>query len=235
MKKLLCVFLAALLLCALTLPALAEGDDDHVIRVSGNASVTLAADTATLQIGVTTRKDTVAEAQAENSETMQKVIRAVLDTGIAENDVITSQFSVYTGRDYYTDENGTEAVREYFEVDNMLSVIVRDLNLLGKVLDAGMEAGANQTYGISFSSTKENEAYQKALTRAVEDAQQKARVLAEAAGKTLGGLLTMDASQGGYYYGISNVFDAKAGAAESAIVGGDVSVSANVVLEYSFE
>ncbi len=235
MKKLLCVFLAAMLLCALTLPALAEGDDDHVIRVSGNAFVTLAADTATLQIGVTTRKDTVAEAQAENSEIMQKVIRAVLDTGIAENDVITSQFSVYTGRDYYTDENGTEAVREYFEVNNMLSVVVRDLGLLGKVLDAGMEAGANQTYGISFSSTKENEAYQKALTRAVEDAQQKARVLAEAAGKSLGDLLTMDASQGGYYYGISNVFDAKAGAAESAIVGGDVSVSANVVLEYSFE
>lgn len=235
MKKLLCVLLAASLLCTLALPALAEGDDDHVIRVSGNASVTLAADMATLQIGVTTRKDTVAEAQAENSEIMQQVIRAVLDAGVAENDVITSQFNVYTGRDYYTDENGAEAVREYFEVNNMLSVVVRDITLLGKVLDAGMEAGANQTYGISFSSTKENEAYQKALTRAVEDAQQKAQVLAAAAGKTLGSLLTMDASQGGYYYGISNVFDAKAAAGESAIVGGDVSVSANVVLEYSFE
>ena len=234
MKKLLCVCLAAALLCAVSVQALAE-EDAHVIRVSGNATVTVAADTATLQIGVTTRKDTVAEAQQENSEIMHRVIRAVLDTGVAENDVITSQFNVFTGRDYGTDEKGNETVREYYEVNNMLSVVVREMSLLGKVLDAGMAAGANQTYGISFSSTKENEAYQKALTRAVEDAQQKAQVLAAAAGKTLGEILVMDASQGGYYYGISNTFKAAADATGSAVVGGDVSVSASVVLAYSFK
>ena len=234
MKKLLCVCLMAALLCAVSAPVLAEGGD-HIIRVSGNASVTVAADTATLQIGGTTRKDTVAEAQQENSGFMQQVIRAVLDTGIAENDVITSQFNVYTGRDYGVDENGNETVREYYEVNNMLAVVVRDLTLLGNVLDAGIDAGANQTYGISFSSTKENEAYQKALTRAVEDAQQKAQVLAAAAGKTLGDLLVMDASQGGYYYGISNKYNAMVDSTGAAIVGGDVSVSANVVLEYAFK
>lgn len=61
MKKIIAVCLAALLI-ALSLPALAE-ENPRLIRVNGNAVVALAADTATLQIGVNTRKSTVQEAQ----------------------------------------------------------------------------------------------------------------------------------------------------------------------------
>ena len=45
----------------------------------------------------------------------------------------------------------------------------------------------------------------------------------------------MDASQGNYYYGVSNFYDAKEASAGSAIVSGDVSVSATVVLEYEMK
>ena len=120
-------------------------------------------------------------------------------------------------------------------VPDVLSVTIRDLSQIGAVLDAAMSAGANTTYGISFSSTQENEAYQKALTRAVEDAAQKAQVLAAAAGKTLGELVTIDATNSGFAYGVSNVYSEKAMDAGSVIVSGDVSVTANVTLEYAFK
>ena len=63
MKKFLAVFAAVLLMVSLALPALAE--NDRVIQVSGSGVVSLAADTATLQIGVNTRKESVKVACGE--------------------------------------------------------------------------------------------------------------------------------------------------------------------------
>ena len=230
MKKVIAL-LTALLLC-LSVSALAE--DAPVLRVSGNATVSLAADYATLQIGVTTRKDSVSDAQRENAETMQAVIDAIRQAGIGEKDVITSQFSLFSGYDSTYDAQGREMRKYYYQVENMLSVTVRNLDQIGAVLDTAMAAGANTTYGMDFSSTEQNEAYQKALTRAVQDAMQKAKVLAEAAGKELGDLRVIDASQENYSYGLRNVYSAKEAGADTSIISGDVSVSASVVLEYAF-
>ncbi|MBR1584833.1 MAG: SIMPL domain-containing protein [Clostridia bacterium] len=233
MKKTLGLLVAVMLLCSICACALAE--DDRVLRVSGNATVSLAADHATLQIGVNTRKDSVTEAQQENAALMQAVLSAIQQMGIVEKDLITSQFSVYGGFDISYDSLGREQRRNYYQVENMLSVTVRDLNQIGAVLDAAMAAGANTTYGITFASTQENEAYQLALTRAVQDAMAKAQVLSDAAGKTLGDLTLIDASQNSYHYGVSNVYSAKEAAGDTAIISGDVSVTADVVLEYTFQ
>lgn len=233
MKKAISLFLALMLSFCCVISGMAEAGN-RVIRVSGQATVTLSADTATLQIGVNTRKSTVQEAQAENNLLMRGVIDAILVAGIEEKDIITSQFDVYSSFEYSVDEQGKEISIPGYQVSNMLSVTVRDLNHLGKVLDVAMAAGANTTYGIHFSSTQENAAYQKALARAVEDAENKARVLAAAAGKELGELILMDASQQNSYYGISNTFDAKSASGVSSVVSGDVSVSATVIMEYTF-
>lgn len=241
MKKCLCVFLAAAMLTAFTATALAE-EDDRLIRVGGNATVTLAADTATIQIGVNTRSESIREAQKENAELMTAVMDAILGMGIAEKDIVTSQFIVYSGYEYESSMLGKESRKLYYEVQNNVKVTLHDLSQIGAVLDAAMEAGANSTYGISFSSTQANEAYQKALTRAVEDAVRKAQVLAAAAGVKLGKLVSINAAQnntvyGGEVYGVMNSFayEAKTADASTSISSGDVSVSAEVVLEYAFD
>ena len=63
----------SMLMASVVIPGLAE-EEDRVIRVSGSAVVSLAADTASIQIGVNTRKDTVKEAQKENAALMYKII-----------------------------------------------------------------------------------------------------------------------------------------------------------------
>ena len=237
MKRMLTVFAAVLLVVCLAAPALAE-NGERVIQVSGSAVVSLAADTASIQIGVNTRKDTVREAQQENAALMAAVMEAIKNTGVDEKDVMTSQFNVYSGYEYGVDALGRESRTPYYEVQNNVTVTIHDLTLAGAVLDAAMEAGANTTYGITFSSTQANEAYQKALTRAVEDAMTKARVLAAAAGVELGPLLRIDAAQSGVSYareyGVANSYDysAKTAGVGTAISSGDISVSAEVVLEY---
>ena len=229
------MILALALILLSIAPALAE--NDAVIRVSGSACVSLPADHATLQIGVNTRSASVAEAQQENARLIQAVIAAIQQAGIGEKDVNTSQFNVFSSYDVSYDAQGRESRRNDYQVENMLAVTVRDLERVGQVLDAAMAAGANTTYGIQFSSTQENEAYQKALARAYQDAENKARLLSEAAGKELGGLILIDASQGGSSYGLRNVYSAKADAEgeETAIISGDVSVSASVVLEFELK
>jgi uncharacterized protein YggE len=238
MKKFLAVFAAVLLMVSLALPALAE--NDRVIQVSGSGVVSLAADTATLQIGVNTRKESVKEAQKENANLMAAVMEAIKKAGIEEKDIMTSQFNVFSSYEYSTSVLGKETRTPYYEVQNTVTVIIHDLSMVGAVLDAVMEAGANTTYGISFSSTQANEAYQKALTRAVEDAMIKAKVLSAAAGVELGELIRIDATKNsnGYYretYGITNSYSyaEKMADAGTSITGGDLTVTANVVLEYA--
>jgi uncharacterized protein YggE len=112
--------------------------------------------------------------------------------GVEEKDVITSRFNVFSGVDYAYDSLGREKRTPYYEVQNTVTVTIHDLSLIGPVLDAAVEAGANNTYGIAFSSSQENEAYQKALTRAVQDAMLKAQVIAAAAGVELGDLISVN-------------------------------------------
>ena len=238
MKKMIALCLVCLLI-VLSVPALAE-ENPRLIRVSGNATVALAADTATMQIGVNTKKPTVQEAQKENAALMNAVLEALHAIGIEDQDIMTSQFNVSSMFDYSVSSLGQEIRTQYYEVQNNVSVTVHDLTLIGQVLDAAMEAGANTSYGITFSSTKQNEAYQKALTRAVEDAMQKAGVLAAAAKVQLGNLVSMNANQNQYAmggYGISNayVYEAKSMDRGTVITSGDITVSADVTLEYEFQ
>jgi len=237
MKKMIALCLTCLLIL-LSVSALAE-ENPRLIRVSGNATVALAADTATLQIGVNTKKLTVQEAQKENATLMNAVLEALHAIGIEDQDIMTSQFNVSSMFDYSVSSFGQEIRTQYYEVQNNVSVTVHDLTLIGQVLDAAMEAGANTSYGITFSSTKQNEAYQKALTRAVEDAMQKANALAAAAKVQLGELVSMNATQNQYTvngYGVSNVYtyEAKAMDRGTVITSGDITVSADVTLEYEF-
>ena len=240
MKKFLAVFAAVLLIVSLAVPALAE--NGRVIQVSGSGVVSLAADTASLQIGVNTRKESVKEAQKENANLMAAVMEAIKKAGIEEKDIMTSKFNVFSSYEYSTSVLGKETRTPYYEVQNTVTVIIHDLSMVGAVLDAAMEAGANTTYGISFSSTQANDAYQKALTRAVEDAMTKAQVLAAAAGVELGELIRIDATQNSdsYFretYGITNsyAYSAKTDEAGTAITGGDLTVTAGVVLEYAIK
>ena len=233
MKKVILVLLVCLLSVSLIC---ANAEEERTITVSGSAEVALAADYAELQIGVNIRSDSMQEAQQQNAQAISDVLAALYGMGIQEKDVITSQYNVFSGTDYGISPEGEQIERKYYSVENMLHVKIHDLSMAGKALDAAIAAGANLCYGITFGSTEENAAYHKALIRAYEDAQQKAQTLAAAAGKTLGEVVAIDASQGGYGYGIRNTYDeSKEMAAGTAIIGGDINVSAGVTVTWCFE
>lgn len=206
------------------------------VTVQGTASINLKADYASVNLGVNTKGATVAEAQKANSEIMDKVIAAIKKQGVAEEDIVTNSFNVYPNYDYqYSKLTEGDSVAGY-QVENMLMVTVRDMGVLSGVLDAAMSAGANQSYGITFNSSKQAVTYDEALKDAIADGARKAGLMAEASGKTLGGLLSMEENQYSYnLYGASaKTMDAQA-AAGTPILAGQITVTATVTLVYNFE
>ena len=78
-RRILPLVLIIALLFSLCIPAVAE--DDRTITVSGSATISLLADTATIEIGVETTSQDVAEAQQQNTYEMNRVIEALKKAG----------------------------------------------------------------------------------------------------------------------------------------------------------
>lgn len=228
MKKLISLTLAVLML-ALPAFALAEG---ATLTVSGSATITLPADRAIVSIGVRTTSDSASLAASHNAAAMETLMLALTDAGILPEDITTAEYNIYP--DYRYDDYGSRLVG--YQITNMLSVVVRDVDAIGAVLDAAIEAGANETYGISFVSTAEAEAQDQALAAAIAEAKRKAALMAEAAGVELGGILDITESGSNYAYYKNATFDMVAGAAKSTtILASGVDVTASVTMTFAIQ
>lgn len=237
MKKLMILVLSLVLLMAAFMPANAEGGDDRLV-VTGTATVSLKSDMATIELGAQTRGRSVSEAYRENSRVMDALIARLEALGVKREDIRTSQFNVYFEQSYDSMTSAANSlINGSFNVSNMIVITIRDISQVSSILDAASETGANNIYGLSFTSSKSTEAYHQALKRAVADARAKAEILAEASGRTLGRLTLIEEQQSnGMPFGLENRMnfqDAKAGGAP--ILSGDASVMANVTLHFELK
>ena len=228
MKKFLALLLCLLLPCT----AFAEevfAAEGATITVTGSAVVTLETDYARISVGVSTKAATVEEASARNNAAIHSVIAALKEAGVAENDIATSNYSVYAEYDYSS--LGGQKLTGY-NVTNQLTVILRDMSCIGATLDKATAAGANNIYNIEFLSTQADAAQDEATAHAVSDAMRKALLLADAAGLELGGILSLTESTGGVYVTARNYAFKDSVVAGNSILPDDTSVSASVTMVF---
>nr|HMN30924.1 SIMPL domain-containing protein [Caldilineaceae bacterium] len=139
------------------------------------------------------------EALDENDATMQKVLAALRDQSIEEKDIQTTGFSIYAER--YGPQGPLPEDQVNYRVSNNVMVTIRDLANVGTVVDAAVEAGANNIYGITFRvddpSPLESDARQNAITKA----HAKAEELAALTGVKLGEVVSVSEviASGGVY------------------------------------
>jgi hypothetical protein len=148
------------------------GTSPHSIIVLGQGSVRTVPDRAQISLGVSTAS---AALRANNGE-IAKVIAAVKAQGIDPGDIQTEQVSLSLR---YSD-NGSDVVG--YTASNSISVIVRSLAKVGSVIDAGVEAGANQISGPNLVLSDQNSLYRQAMRVAIANAKGKARAIANASG-----------------------------------------------------
>jgi hypothetical protein len=149
------------------------------ITVNGVGRVSTVPDEAEFSLGVATEGTTARRALAANSERMRALIGALKAAGVADKDIQTRDVSV--GSDWDADGRSDD-----FVASNTVSVLIRDLDRAGSVLDAATRAGATNVYGPSLTRANRDDLEAKALEDALANARKRAEALAAAAGVRLG-------------------------------------------------
>ncbi len=183
---------------ALPLPALAQqAPEQPRIVVTGEGEATVRPDMAVVSLSVMREAGTAREALDANNAAMASVIAALKEAGIEDRDLQTSGLSIQPRWDYSRGEDGNQEARLVaYQVVNSLTVRVRDLAMVGTVIDNSVSLGVNQGGSISFTNANPDAVIDQARREAVENATRKARTLADAANVELGGILEITEQTG---------------------------------------
>jgi len=223
------IFLLASLLAACGSNAYAQDStppptaNPRTINVTGTGKAYLTPDVAYISIGVHTENKNASEAVGANNTQTQKVIDSLKAAGVDEKDIQTTNFSIYPQQKF--DDKGQPTGEVTYMVDNTVYVTLRDIDKIGQTLDAAVKAGANNVYGIQFDVLDKAAAMSEARKNAVKNAEIAAQELAQAAGVTLGPVMTINS-----YSGSSPVpmYEGKGGGA--AVMDSSVPVSAGQLI-----
>ncbi len=158
------------------------------ITVSAAGTVRLVPDKAAVSFSVTTQEKTAELAQAGNSEAVNRVMEVLTARGVEEKSIRTVNYSLYPRYDW--SESGEQRITGY-TVTTSMTVQDQDIDKLGALLSACVEAGINNVDNVSYLCSGYDEAYQQALAQAVEASRIKAEALAAAAGGRLGAAVTI--------------------------------------------
>ncbi|WP_209016011.1 SIMPL domain-containing protein [Roseibium sp. RKSG952] len=165
------------------------------ISIDGRGQVTAAPDMAVVTTRVVTRSEEAPDALSENTAAISKVIEDIKSAGIDAKDIQTSGFSIYPRYDRSPQSQNQPPKIDAYEVTNGVTIKIRDLDKLGKILNTVVQSGANSVGGISFQISDPQDKLDEARKAAVDDAKARAELYAEAAGVELGRVLSI--SEGG--------------------------------------
>ena len=195
------------------------------ITVTGEGVVDGIPDIASLSLGVTTLGDTAAGAMAANTKALRAVMARLMAAGIADRDMQTTNLSIAPNWSGY--DSGQRQRIDGYTATNQLTVRIRALDGLGTVLDAAIQDGANTLNGLSFGLSEPRPAMDAARKAAVADARARATLLVEAAGATLGRIVSI--TEGGGYSQPQPMFRQAAEASGAVpVAAGEVATSASV-------
>jgi uncharacterized protein YggE len=181
MKRFLSILLIATPLAAQT--ATREAAMPETITVTGTGKATLTPDRFTFTAGVQTSAPTVEEAVNANNAKMANVVAALKKAGATDQEIRTANFSIYPQQVY---EQGQPPRVTGYQATNTLIVTKKDIASAGRLLQAAINAGVNETSGLSFDVSDPARGRDQGLRAAYDDARAKATLLAQAAGRTLG-------------------------------------------------
>ncbi|WP_158085683.1 SIMPL domain-containing protein [Henriciella aquimarina] len=164
---------------------------ETTLSVSASGEVSRAPDMATITAGVQTEAKTASEAMSQNAASMDGVYSALQSAGVAERDMQTSNLSLQPRYDY-SNRDGSPPDLVGYTASNQLTVTVRDLDNLGKTMDAIVAEGGNTISGLSFGLDDPSAAQDEARRKAVEKAMERANLYAQATGYQVARIVTIN-------------------------------------------
>jgi len=141
------------------------------ITIDAEGEITARPDIANVTMGVTSEGASVAEAQEENTQIMNKLISNIKTLGINEEDITTTNYNVFP-KYKYSEEEGQNI--DGYQVSQNISIKIRNLDNAKSVIAFAGELGVTNVSGLSFTLDDReiyiNQAREKALIKVKEKA-----------------------------------------------------------------
>jgi uncharacterized protein YggE len=167
---------------------------------------------------------------------MESILAALVELGIDEKDIQTMHYSIQIER--YPEPRVVSAepaeAKPTYRVSNMATVTIRDLEMVGDVLDSVVEAGANNIWGVNFSVDDPEAAQAEARANAIENAGTRAADLAALSGAKLGPVMSISEVVGSVPSPVGLSVE-RAMAGGGAISPGEVEVNYQIQVVYFIE
>jgi len=189
---------AAVLIIALSfLSVFGPTTSDNVLEIEGTATIKAIPDLTEIYIGIENTGSTSEEANNLNSEILENLTSGLIQEGFKQEDLKTLSFNVYQNYEWI---NGVRKEKGYI-ASHLLSVEMpaNETSKVGKVVDSVLKSGA-RVNSINFKLTSQSQSKYKAeaMKRASEDAEIKAKAVAEGFGKEVGKLVSVKVNNYNY-------------------------------------
>ena len=176
------IFSVTLLIMMILCGTCFAAENVPTISVNGEGTVEATPDRAIISVGVVTRAKNPSEVQNLNAKSATSIINSIVALGIERKSISTGN---YNFNPIYRHLDNGKSVLEGYEASNSVTIIVDDLNLVGKIIDAALNHGANQVNSLNFGLRNKTAYQDEALRLAVLDAQRKAEIAASVLGKMI--------------------------------------------------
>lgn len=210
---------------------------ERVVTVTGYAESKEKNEIANYSAGVNAVKDNKDEAIKEVNDKIAAITAAVIGFGIDASDIQTQYMNVYQRSDYYYD-NGVQKSRPgQWDVNNTISITLRDVNRASGLADLLTKSGATNVSGPNFQLDTSKKAEDALVADAIADAQIKAEAMAKASGTLLDKIVSVsEGSSGVSLYPMYAMGDRGGGGGGGAAVQpGSTTVSKTVTVVWSLK
>jgi uncharacterized protein len=195
------------------------------LRFTGTGTVRVKPDTASISFTTGGENSDKSAAVNQASADMRRVIAAMQHHGVKRGDLQSST-------DVYQD-----TTRGVYDASEYLQVTVRHIADAGKLVAAGLNAGADSSSGPSFSLSDQNAGYAAALRAAVSNARAHADAAARLIGAQVTGVISVDDTTtpvGQPVYGLAFQAAAPDGVATVPVQHGMQQVSVSVTATFAY-
>lgn len=171
-------------------PTEEQASETRQLTMTGTGSATAVPDQLSFDLGVTVIRPSLDEALDAASATMDRVLGALEDHGVARADVQTAGLGMSPVYDY--DPYAPPSITGY-RVNQRASVLVRELRKGGAAVTAAVDAGGDdvRVSGLRLLVGDPDRVMEEARRAAVAEALAKAEQYADASGQELGEVVTL--------------------------------------------
>lgn len=243
----LCVYFAVKSLSELKSYGMMGSSEANVITLSGHGEVSAVPDIASISFSIESSKATQSASSDEVNTKTKKILDFLKSSGAEERDIKTENYSSYpkysNPEPCYQSSNFSEIMPcrpveskiVGYTVSQSISVKIRKVDDSSKIIDGINAIGVTNMYGPNLAIDNEDGLKAEARKKAIEDARQKAKVLAKDLGVNLGRVANFSESGNFYpmYYAKDAMMESSAvSSAPAELPKGENTISSDVTITY---